>query len=121
MRIGIPVRNGQVFGHFGQAKTFLLVDIVEGQATAQTLLDATQTGGHSANVSFLAEQGVTHVIAGGMGDGARDRFTQLGIPVFIGAQGDPVEAALALAAGKLEPGDSTGCNCGGHEHHHHHG
>lgn len=115
MRVGIPVRNGHIFGHFGQAQTFLLVDIENGEVANQLEVDASDTGGHAANVTFLKEQGVTHVIAMGIGDGALARFAALSIPVTVGVKGDPLEAAVQLAKGTLV---SDGSYI--HHHHHHH-
>lgn len=120
MRVAIPVEGGQIFGHFGQSKRFLLVDVADGKIAGQTEVDASQTGGHAALIPFLAERGVTHVIAGNIGEHARNKFAQLNIPVTAGIQGDPVEAVRMLAAGTLTPGENEGCGCGGHGHHHDH-
>lgn len=120
MRVGIPVRHGHIFGHFGQAESFLLVDIEDGAVTKQVEVNASHTGGHGANVTFLAEQGVTHVIALNMGEGAQGRFARLGIPVTAGIKGDPVQAAIQLAAGTLTGSENKGGNCGHHDHGHHH-
>ncbi len=120
MRVGIPVRNGHIFGHFGQANTFLLVDVEDGQVTNQIEVDASHTGGHGANVTFLKEQGITHLIVMNIGPGARGHFNEEGITVISGAKGDPVEAVLALANGTLVD-DEKECDhgSGGHHHHHH--
>ncbi len=54
---------------------------------------------------WLAEQGVTVVIAGGMGGTARDLFAAADIQVVLGAQpGDPEEIVRAYLAGRLEAG-----------------
>lgn len=121
MRVGIPVRNGHIFGHFGQAETFLLVDIENGEVVNQLEVDASHTGGHAANVAFLKEQEVTHVIALNIGEGALGRFAGLSIPVTAGVKGDPVEAAIQLAKGTLVAGENKPHHHHhDHDHHHHH-
>ena len=63
--------------------------------------------------NFLADMGVTTIIAGGMGGGAVDIFNERNVEVIVGAQGDCKAAVEAYLKGELH---STGSIC--HEHQH---
>ena len=57
---------------------------------------------------WLSEQGVTVVIAGGMGGRARDLFTNFGIRVITGAPvNTPDKIVAAFLDGSLELGENT--------------
>ncbi|HEY3364519.1 MAG TPA: NifB/NifX family molybdenum-iron cluster-binding protein [Symbiobacteriaceae bacterium] len=115
MRIAIPVRNGAIFGHFGQVSVFLLADVENGQILRQTEVAVPEQSGHHGLPAFLLEHGVTHVIAGGMGRPMADHLTRSGIPAVVGVTGSPGEALAAFVAGSLQS-DPTAV----HEHHHGH-
>jgi predicted Fe-Mo cluster-binding NifX family protein len=69
-----------------------------------------------APVNYLAEQGVTALIAGGMGLRPLMGFNQVGIKVFFGNGVQTVgEAVQAFAADKL-PQFSQENTCGGGGH-----
>ena len=71
---------------------------------------------------FLAAEGCTDVLCGGLGQGAVQMLDQLGIEVHAGAPALPVEQVLAMYLNDtIEYGDGT-CHhdgCGGHHHHEH--
>lgn len=119
MRVAIPVKDGQVFGHFGQAQTFLMIDLTDGKVTHEAEVSAAHTGGHHALIDFLAEQGVTHVVAGNMGQPAHEGLMAKGMEVSLGARGDAHAALEAFQAGTLVGGEPHACDCG-HDHDHHH-
>lgn len=112
MKIAVPSQDGQIDQHFGHCREYLLFS-VEGQAVAAPeTLPAPEGCGCKSNVAaLLAQRGVTHLLAGNMGDGAAKVLGSHGITVVRGASGDARRAADALAAGAI--GDS-GLRCGGH-------
>ena len=59
----------------------------------------------------LARLGVTHLVAGNMGDGAVRVLSSNGIKVIRGAAGKARAAAESLASGKLS---DSGALCAGH-------
>lgn len=61
--------------------------------------------------NFLADMGVTVVVAGGMGGGAVTIFEERGVEVVAGASGDARDAVERFLKGELK---STGAVC--HEH-----
>ena len=101
--------------HFGHCDLYTLVNVEDGQVGAvQTVPNVPhQQGGCMAPVSYLAEQGVTALIAGGMGLRPLMGFNQVGIKVFFGNGVQTVgEAVQAFVANKL-PQFSQENTCGG--------
>jgi predicted Fe-Mo cluster-binding NifX family protein len=106
MRIAVPLAQGRLSAHFGHCETFALLDVDEaaGRVTARTDLAPPP---HEPGVlpAWLGEQGVTHVLAGGMGQRAIQLFRARGIAVVVGAPPETPEAlAEAFLAGTLESG-----------------
>lgn len=107
MKIAVTYENGEVFQHFGHAKTFKVYNVSEGKVVSDTILDAAASG-HSAMAAFLAENEIDAVICGGLGDGAKDALYEAGIEVVSGVSGNADEAVEEFLAGNLV---SAGVNC----------
>lgn len=106
MKIAIPLANGSLTEHFGHCQTFALVDVDSASkkitSTTEVVPPPHEPGLYPA---WLAERGVTHIIAGGMGQRAQGLFQQSGIQVVIGAPERPVEEIVGLfLAGSLLTG-----------------
>ncbi|HBI81730.1 MAG TPA: ATPase [Bacteroidales bacterium] len=120
-RIAIPVENDVLSSHFGRCQAFAFVDVENDTVTKVTVLapPAHQPGTFPR---FVAANGATDVIAGGMGPQAIDLFNQAGVNVFIGA---PVEEPAKLVSdfitGKLQLSANYCDHSDGHHHDHHHG
>ncbi len=84
-RIAIPLENGILCSHFGHCQQFAIIDTENKSITEETLVTPPP---HEPGLlpAWLAEKGVTDVIAGGMGQRAIDLFNQQNINVFVGAQ-----------------------------------
>lgn len=98
-KIAVPVdENGILDAHFGHCKFFELLDVEEGKIVAQ---DKVAPPPHEPGVlpKWLADKGVTDVIAGGMGAKAIQIFNYNNVNVFVGA---PKLSAGELAKGFLE-------------------
>lgn len=82
--IAIPSTNGVLDEHFGHCNQFTLFEIDDNSVLNQQVLDAPP---HQPGLlpPFLAEKGVTDVIAGGIGQRAIQIFNQHKINVFVGA------------------------------------
>lgn len=123
-RIAIPSVNpggldAGVGAHFGHCDLYTLVDIQDGKiAQVSTLPNVPhQQGGCLAPVQHLAKQGVTILIAGGMGLRPLMGFNQVGIEVYHGAGAPNVEAAVnAMLRGDLQR-FSREQTCGGGQQH----
>ncbi|MEN6495822.1 MAG: NifB/NifX family molybdenum-iron cluster-binding protein [Thermoguttaceae bacterium] len=107
MKIAIPVAGGRLCMHFGHCEQFALIEVVENdkKTTATTLVTPPP---HEPGLlpRWLHEQGVSLIIAGGMGQRAQQIFGQNGVQVVVGA---PPEAPETLVAAYL---DGT-LQCGG--------
>jgi predicted Fe-Mo cluster-binding NifX family protein len=113
-RIAIPVTNGRIDPHFGHCTAFALIDT---DGTRITTRKDVAPPKHEPGVlpRWLGEQGVRVVIAGGMGERARQLLEQAGVTVVLGAsQGMPEELAGRYLAGMLT---SQGGACTAHEGH----
>ncbi|HUX42695.1 MAG TPA: DUF134 domain-containing protein [Rectinemataceae bacterium] len=115
MKIAVPSRNGQVDEHFGHCKEFLVFRYEGGRLVAEpTVASGDSCGCKSGIASELARAGVTHLVAGNMGEGALRVLGANGIVVTRGAVGDAAAAALAFAQGGIV---DSGVGCASHEHH----
>ncbi len=108
MKIAIPLASGKLCMHFGHCEQFALLDIDVGSKTIthkQLLTPPPHEPGLLPR--WLGEQGATRIIAGGMGQRARQLFLQQGIEVTVGA---PAEEPEILAQAYLEGTLDTGEN-----------
>ena len=108
MRYAVPVSGGIISPHFGHCEHFALVDVDEDrkEITRQELVPSP---GHQPGLlpEWLAEQGVSLVIAGGMGSRAQGLFQQNRIGVILGTmESNPEKAVLSYLNGQLATGDN---------------
>ena len=109
MRYAIPVSNGTVSPHFGHCEQFALID-VDDKSKKIIRKELLVPPEHQPGVlpQWLAEQGVSFVIAIGMGVRAQGLFQQNRIGVIVGAiESDPEKAVLAHLSGSLATGDNV--------------
>lgn len=84
-KIAVPVDNNEILdSHFGHCKYFAIIQINEDIIQSQENITPPP---HEPGVlpKWLAENGVTDVIAGGMGNRAIQIFNQHNVNVFVGA------------------------------------
>ena len=112
MKIAVPSRDGLVDEHFGHCEEFLIYR-VEGDSLVeeQSVPSIEGCGCKSGVAAVLARSGVTHLVAGNMGEGAVRVLSAQGITVIRGASGPAREAAEAFAKGALA---DSGQGCAGH-------
>jgi len=105
-KIAIPLEDGILCSHFGHCQQFAIIDADGNNITAETLLTPPP---HEPGVlpGWLAEKGVTDVIAGGMGQRAINLFNEQKINVFVGA---PIKPPKDLAGDLLNDSLSAGAN-----------
>ena len=108
MRYAVPVNSGGLSAHFGHCEHFALIDVDEekGEILRKELVPSP---GHQPGLlpQWLAEEGVSVVIAGGMGSRAQSLFQQNHIKVVIGAlESDPERAVQSYLGGTLATGDN---------------
>jgi len=91
MKFAIPTLNNELTAHFGHCEKFAVIETNDSVVIKEEFVDPPV---HQPGVypRFLAGVGVDVVIAGGMGQKARDLFAENNIKVCIGAgQGSPRE------------------------------
>lgn len=108
MRFAIPVTEGKVAAHFGHCSHFALFDVDEA-TKAVAKREVIPSPGHQPGFlpAWLAEEGVSVVIASGMGPRAQGIFRENRIEVVVGVLGDDSEkAVLDYIKGELATGDN---------------
>jgi predicted Fe-Mo cluster-binding NifX family protein len=89
--------------HYGHTPEFQIVTIEDGKIVSREVY---KSPGHEPGLlpKVMAEFGVTHVIAGGLGNKAREMFNERNITVISGVTGDIDDAIRAFIDGKLVSG-----------------
>lgn len=116
MKIAVTYEDGNVFQHFGRTENYKVYDIEEGRVSSSEVKSTNGTG-HEAIADLLKDEGVSVLICGGLGQGAKDALDACGIEVFSGTEGSADEAVERYLRGELV---STGVNCDHHDHEHEH-
>ncbi len=128
MKLCFPVAkneglDSQVFGHFGSAPMFVVVDAEAGRVAEVVNRDLHHAHGACSPVKALGGHAVDAVVVGGIGGGALSGLSRAGIRV-LAAGASTVKENVALAReGALREWE-PGRTCGGHGHGHgcgHHG
>ena len=117
MKIAVPVTsNNQVDGHFGHCEFYSVFTISESnQIIHQDVIPSYQGCGCKSNIaSVLAVDGVTIMLAGGIGGGAINVLNNSGIDVIRGCSGDATEVVKSFIAGSIA---DSGESCHQHEAH----
>ena len=103
-RIAIPTEDEKLCAHFGHCRHFTIFDTEE-EAVINEVTVVPPPHEPGILPAWIAQQGVTDVIAGGMGQRAIQLFNQHKVNVFVGApMKDPRELAQDLLGGRLEAG-----------------
>ncbi len=125
MKVCFPVQENQglesqVFGHFGSAPGFVLVDLATGEMTAINNSDQIHQHGACNPVAGLGGHQVDAVVVGGIGGGALHKLNSAGLRVFQSQEGtiaDNIALLRTEGLAEYQPGHT----CGGHGHGHGHG
>lgn len=106
--VAIPVRDGLVEPHFGHCEEFRLFRFRNERLFEEPALSNPRSCDCKSGIaSVLAKSGVSHVIAGIIGEGAFRVLRAQGIVVLRGASGDARKVARAFFQGELK--DSGVC------------
>jgi len=118
MKIAVPVtKNNQIDDHFGHCEFYNVFTISETNeiVDVQTLKSEQGCGCKSNIASTLSQNGVTIMLAGGIGGGAINVLNNAGIEVVRGCSGNAAEIVKQFIAGLVV---DSGSSCQQHEHHH---
>ena len=104
-KVAISTDGDQVAAHFGRCQAYTIVEIGDGAIRSRQLI---VNPGHEPGFlpGYLAQRGVTCIVAGGMGPRAQGLFDQHGIETIVGVSGGIEEIVQALLRGELEGGES---------------
>jgi len=109
MRFAIPTANGKLCAHFGHCEAFTFIDIEPDLNTIigkETIIPPEHQPGILP--PWIAEQGASIIIAGGMGERARVMFEEYNIKVVTGAQaGEPEQLVIDYLNNNLTTGINT--------------
>ncbi len=122
MKICFPVvenagLESQVFGHFGSAPLFVIVDSESKEITAINNSDKVHQHGACNPVAGLGGHPVDAIVVGGIGGGALFKLNAAGIRAFQAQGGTIAENLEKMVVGEL-PEYMPGHTCGGHGHSH---
>lgn len=118
MKLCIPVADNQalnsiVYGHFGSAPLFLLVDSETLAVEPLTNHDEHHAHGACNPLKVLAGRAVDAVIVGGIGAGAVRGLRQAGIAIYRSPEQTAAEVVAQFKTGELPQLDVQHA-CGGH-------
>lgn len=119
MRIAFPVQEDQglespVYGHFGSAPLFVVLDSGSGAFESIGNTDAHHMHGECQPIKALGGTPVDLVVVGGIGAGALMKLHSLGIKVFRAVEGSVNENLELLKSSKL-PEFVADMTCAGHK------
>jgi predicted Fe-Mo cluster-binding NifX family protein len=121
MKIAVPVtKDNQIDGHFGHCESYGVFTISEKNeiSDVKNVGSPEGCGCKSDIASVLAADGVTVMLAGGIGGGAINILNNSGIEVVRGCSGDATEVIKLFLSGSVA---DSGSSCHQHEDHHHNG
>ncbi len=119
MKIAVPITNdNQIDGHFGHCESYGVYTISEGNDITEirSVKSPEGCGCKSDIASVLSSDGVTVMLAGGIGGGAVNVLKSCGIEVIRGCTGNATDVVKLYISGLVE---DTGSNCSHHGDHHH--
>ena len=118
MKIAVPVTsNNQIDSHFGHCEFYNIFTVTESNEIEKIqALKSEQGCGCKSNIAgTLAQNGVTVMLAGGIGGGAINVLNSVGIQVVRGCSGSPSEVVKEYLSGSIT---DSGVSCKQHEEHH---
>lgn len=119
MKVCFPVMENEglesrVFGHFGSAPQFVVVDTVTSEMTAISNSDQIHEHGACNPVAGLGGHEVDAIVVGGIGAGALHKLNGAGLRVFQ-SRGGTISEDMALFRADELPEYMPGHTCGGHD------
>ena len=117
MKIAVPTRENMVDNHFGHCDHYTIVTIENGAITQTSTLPSPQGCGCKSNIaSVLQQMGVEVMLAGSMGEGAKNKLEAHSIRVIRGCSGIVTSVVEGFLKGFVF---DSGIGCVAHECHDH--
>ncbi len=121
MKIAVPItKENNIDSHFGHCESYGVFTVSENnEITEVKNVKSPQGCGCKSDIaSVLAADGVTLMLAGGIGGGAINVLNNSGIEVIRGCSGDATMVVKLFLTGLVK---DSGSSCNHHESHHQHG
>lgn len=116
MKIAVPVAGKTIDAHFGHCAEYAVFTVEGNKILEETSLPSRQGCGCKSGIApVLAENGITMMIAGNIGNGAINVLASNGIKTIRGASGEARPAVEAWLAGTLSDSGET-CHAHGAAH-----
>ncbi len=115
-RIAIPMAGRTLSEHFGHCEAFAFADVENNSILSVTMKNPPE---HQPGTfpRWVAANGATDVIAGGMGPMAVSLFNEAGVNVFVGAPADTPENLVNAFLEGLLTLNANYCDHHNHDHH----
>lgn len=117
MKIAVPTRDGRVDDHFGHCDHYTFFTIEDGEVVATEKFPSPEGCGCKSGIApVLAANGVEVMLAGNMGQGAKNVLERNNIRVIRGCSGD-VEVLIATYLKGFVFDNGQACDhhdCGNH-------
>ncbi len=117
MKIAVPTRDGVVDNHFGHCDHYTIFTVNDGVVKMKEILPSPQGCGCKSGIALvLRQKGVQVMLAGNMGDGAKNVLEGQEIKVIRGCSGDIDALVKAYLAGEvMDNGEACDHHeCGNH-------
>ena len=115
MKIAVPTRDGRVDDHFGHCAYYTIFEVVDSQVVNVSKMASPEGCGCKSGIApVLRQMGVTLMLAGNMGQGARNVLEAQRIEVIRGCSGDVEELVKSYLAGNVS---DNGQACDHHDCH----
>lgn len=102
MKIAVPTREGVVDNHFGHCHHYTIFIVNDGVVKMKEILPSPQGCGCKSGIALvLRQKGVQVMLAGNIGEGARNVLEGQEIKVIRGCSGDIDALVKAYLAGEV--------------------
>lgn len=120
-KIAVPTRENMVDDHFGHCHHYTLFTIENNKVTGKTDYPSPQGCGCKSGIApILREEGVSVMLAGSMGDGAKNVLSANNIKVIRGCSGNVDDVVAKYLSGEISD-SGEGCHSHGDGEHQCHG
>ena len=117
MKIAVPTRDGVIDDHFGHCAYYTIFEIENNEIVNSSRLDSPQGCGCKSGIAAdLEAMGISVMLAGNMGEGAKNKLESHNIKVVRGCRGNIEMVVRAYLIGLIKD-SGEGCShheCGSH-------
>ena len=118
MKIAVPTRDGVIDDHFGHCAYYTIFEIENNEVVNSSRLDSPQGCGCKSGIAADMEaMGISVMLAGNMGEGAKNKLESHNIKVVRGCRGNIEMVVRAYLIGLIKD-SGEGCShheCGSHK------